>query len=100
MHSCAGLSEKILTINYNKYILPSHRDRMVRVQLRPSTPCLKNEGNESSCVSTSSLALPQVACVSNFFEQPVEPVVSQEEDESHTSLQENPSNGNHYGSTD
>lgn len=38
-------------------------------------------------------------CVSNFFAQPVEPVVSQEE-ESHTSLQENPSNGNHYGSTE
>ena len=44
----------------------------------------------------------QVFCVSNFFAQPVEPVVSQEEEEeeaSHTSLQENPSNGNHYGST-
>lgn len=40
-----------------------------------------------------------VFCVSNFFEQPVDPVVSQEEDSSHTSLQENPSNGNHYGST-
>lgn len=38
--------------------------------------------------------------MSNFFEQPVEPVVSQEEEASHTSLQENPANGNHYGSTD
>lgn len=44
----------------------------------------------------------QVFCVTNFFAQPVEPVVSQEEEEeaSHTSLQDNPSNGNHYGSTD
>lgn len=42
----------------------------------------------------------QVFCVSNFFEQPVDPVVSQEEEASHTSLQENPPNGNHYGSTE
>ncbi|XP_072243780.1 phospholipid phosphatase 1-like [Leuresthes tenuis] len=48
-----------------------------------------------------SVAVFTVFCVSNFFAQPVEPVVSQEEEEeaSHTSLQENPSNGNHYGST-
>ncbi|XP_056274836.1 phospholipid phosphatase 1-like [Pseudoliparis swirei] len=41
-----------------------------------------------------------VFCVSNFFEQPVDPVVSQEEEASHTSFQENPPNGNHYGSTE
>lgn len=41
----------------------------------------------------------QVFCVANFFEQPVDPVVSQEE-ASPTSLQENPSSLNHYGSTD
>ncbi|XP_070759782.1 phospholipid phosphatase 1-like [Enoplosus armatus] len=46
------------------------------------------------------VAILTVFCVSNFFEQPVDPVVSQEEEASHTSLQENPSNGNHYGSTD
>uniref|UniRef100_A0A8C5H7E6 Phospholipid phosphatase 1 n=1 Tax=Gouania willdenowi TaxID=441366 RepID=A0A8C5H7E6_GOUWI len=45
-------------------------------------------------------AIVAVFSVSNFFEQPVEPVVSQEEGASHTSLQDNPSNGNHYGSTD
>ncbi|XP_071394581.1 phospholipid phosphatase 1-like isoform X2 [Centroberyx affinis] len=38
--------------------------------------------------------------VSDFFKQPVDPVVTQEEEASHTSLQDNPSNGNHYGSTD
>ncbi|XP_061585377.1 phospholipid phosphatase 1-like [Cololabis saira] len=41
-----------------------------------------------------------VVCVSNYFSQPVDPVVSQAEEISHTSLQENPPNGNHYGSTD
>lgn len=44
IHKCThvlGSVIKILTINYNKYILPSHRDRMVRVQLRSSAPCLK-----------------------------------------------------------
>ncbi|MED6266415.1 Phospholipid phosphatase 1 [Characodon lateralis] len=41
-----------------------------------------------------------VFCVSNFFSQPVEPVVMQEEEAPHTSLQENPNNGNHYGSTE
>ncbi|KAI9536362.1 hypothetical protein NQZ68_034258 [Dissostichus eleginoides] len=40
-----------------------------------------------------------VVCVSNFFEQPVGPVVCQEEEATHTSLQEHPANGNHYGST-
>ncbi|XP_015232589.1 PREDICTED: lipid phosphate phosphohydrolase 1-like [Cyprinodon variegatus] len=47
-----------------------------------------------------SVAVFTVFCVSNFFSQPVEPVVSQEEEASHTSLQDNPSNGNHYGSTE
>ncbi|XP_030593192.1 phospholipid phosphatase 1-like isoform X1 [Archocentrus centrarchus] len=46
------------------------------------------------------VAVLTVFCVTNFFAQPAEPVVSQEEDTSHTSLQDNPSNGNHYGSTD
>lgn len=46
-----------------------------------------------------SVAVFTVFCVSNFFSQPVEPVVSQEEDVPHTSLQEN-LNSNHYGSTD
>lgn len=41
----------------------------------------------------------QVSCVSNSFQQPVEPVVSQEDQETHTNLQENPSNGISYGST-
>lgn len=41
----------------------------------------------------------QVVCVSNFFEQPMGPVVCQEEEATHTSLQEHPANGNHYGST-
>ncbi|XP_061527938.1 phospholipid phosphatase 1-like [Phyllopteryx taeniolatus] len=41
-----------------------------------------------------------VFCVSNFFQQPVEAGVSQEEGGQHTSLQENPPNSNHYGSTD
>ncbi|XP_054630352.1 phospholipid phosphatase 1-like [Dunckerocampus dactyliophorus] len=38
--------------------------------------------------------------VSNFFEQPVERGVCQEEGGQHTCLQENPPNSNHYGSTD
>lgn len=42
----------------------------------------------------------QVFCVSNCFTQPVDPVVSQEEEASPTSLQENPSHANHYGTTD
>ncbi|KAM8887388.1 phospholipid phosphatase 1-like [Spinachia spinachia] len=41
-----------------------------------------------------------VFCVSNFFEQPVDHVVSRRGEASHTSLQENPPNGNHYGSTE
>lgn len=41
-----------------------------------------------------------MVCVSNFFEQPVDAVVSQEEDASPTSLHESPSSLNHYGSTD
>ncbi|CAL9708005.1 unnamed protein product [Knipowitschia caucasica] len=42
-----------------------------------------------------------VFCVTNFFEQPIKPVVSQEEEEARqTSLQENPLRENHYGSTD
>lgn len=81
------LSHQKVTMNIH-----SRRERIVRAQLRLNAPWFKNY----SCF----LSLPQVACVSNFFEQPVEPVVSQEEDESHSSLQENPSNGNHYGSTD
>lgn len=48
----------------------------------------------------TSVAFLQVFCVSNFFEQPVYAVVSQEEEASPTSLQENPSSLNHYGSTD
>lgn len=42
----------------------------------------------------------QVFCVSNAFEQPADPVASQEEQETHTNLQENPSNGISYGSAD
>uniref|UniRef100_A0A667ZPD3 Phospholipid phosphatase 1 n=1 Tax=Myripristis murdjan TaxID=586833 RepID=A0A667ZPD3_9TELE len=46
------------------------------------------------------VAVLTVFCVSGFFKQPVAPEVTQEEEEaSHTSLQDNPSNGNHYGST-
>ncbi|XP_037536245.1 phospholipid phosphatase 1-like [Nematolebias whitei] len=40
-----------------------------------------------------------VFCVSNFFAQPVKPVVSQREEVEHN-LQETLSGGNHYGSTD
>ncbi|XP_010874406.2 phospholipid phosphatase 1-like [Esox lucius] len=40
-----------------------------------------------------------VFCVSDFFKKSVEPE-EMEEEISHTSLQDNPSNGNHYGSTD
>ncbi|KAF0034036.1 hypothetical protein F2P81_014102 [Scophthalmus maximus] len=46
------------------------------------------------------VAILTVVCVSNFFEQPVDAVVSQEEDASPTSLHESPSSLNHYGSTD
>ncbi|KAM4616266.1 phospholipid phosphatase 1-like [Polymixia lowei] len=49
------------------------------------------------------VAVLTVFFVSDFFKQPVEPVAIQEEEEeeaSHTSLQDNPSNGNHYGSTE
>ncbi|KAK2901941.1 phospholipid phosphatase 1-like [Channa argus] len=46
------------------------------------------------------VAILTVFCVSNFFAQPVDPMVSQQEDASPTSLQESPSNANHYGSTD
>lgn len=48
------------------------------------------------------VAILNVVCVTNFFEQPIDPVVSPEEEESatHTSLQDNPSRDNHYGSTD
>ncbi|KAM7415990.1 hypothetical protein PAMA_018185 [Pampus argenteus] len=46
------------------------------------------------------VAILTVSCVSNFFEQPADPVVSQEEEDSHSMTQENPSNVNHYGSTD
>lgn len=38
--------------------------------------------------------------VSDSFKQPVFPEVIDEDESSHTSLQESPSNGNHYGSTD
>ncbi|XP_019744968.1 phospholipid phosphatase 1-like isoform X2 [Hippocampus comes] len=41
-----------------------------------------------------------VFCVSNFFQQPLEVGVSQEDGGQHTSLHENPPNSNHYGSTD
>ncbi|XP_068616777.1 phospholipid phosphatase 1-like [Brachionichthys hirsutus] len=47
-----------------------------------------------------SVAILTVVCATSFFKQPVGRVVSQEEQASHTSLQESPSNGNHYGSTD
>lgn len=47
------------------------------------------------------LATLTVFFVSNFFKKPVQPVeVEEAEEPSHTSLQDNPSNGNHYGSTD
>lgn len=42
----------------------------------------------------------QVSCVSNSFQQPADPVVSQEEEETRASLQETPPNGINYGSTD
>ncbi|XP_017267595.1 phospholipid phosphatase 1 [Kryptolebias marmoratus] len=45
------------------------------------------------------VAVLTVFCVSNFFAQPVKPVVSQQEEVEHN-LQETPSSGNHYGSTD
>lgn len=61
---------------------------------------LKNTSTFIYLFTFFSLAFLQVFCVSNFFEQPVDPVVSQEEEASHTTLQESPSNGNHYGSTD
>lgn len=51
---------------------------------------------EADCICVSL----QVSCVSNSFEQPVDPVVSQDDQETHTSLQENPTNGITYGSTD
>ncbi|XP_035020834.2 phospholipid phosphatase 1 [Hippoglossus stenolepis] len=41
-----------------------------------------------------------VFCVSDFFEQPADAVVSQEEDSSPATLHESPSILNHYGSTD
>ncbi|XP_068166550.1 phospholipid phosphatase 1-like [Antennarius striatus] len=46
------------------------------------------------------VAILTVFCVTSFFKQPVGPVISQEEQTSHTNLPESPSNGNHYGSTD
>lgn len=48
------------------------------------------------------VAILNVVCVTNFFEQPIDPVVSPQEEEAatHTSLQDNPSRDNHYGSTD
>ncbi|KAJ0019695.1 hypothetical protein NQD34_007264, partial [Periophthalmus magnuspinnatus] len=46
------------------------------------------------------VAILNVVCVTNFFKQPFNPVVSQEEeDATQTNLQENPSRENHYGST-
>lgn len=44
----------------------------------------------------------QVFCVSDFFTQPVNPVVAQEEEEEaqQTNPQDHSSNGNHYGTTD
>ncbi|XP_029016697.1 phospholipid phosphatase 1-like [Betta splendens] len=48
----------------------------------------------------AAVAVFTVSCVSNWFTQPVDPVVSQQEEASPTSLQENPSNANHYGTTD
>lgn len=46
------------------------------------------------------VAILTVVCATSFFEQPVDPVVSQEEGASHSSLQDNPLHENHYGSTD
>ncbi|XP_046871917.1 phospholipid phosphatase 1-like isoform X1 [Hypomesus transpacificus] len=47
------------------------------------------------------VAVLTVVCVSDFFKQSVKVVVVEEvEEQSHTSLQDNPPNGNHYGSTD
>ncbi|XP_072289646.1 phospholipid phosphatase 1-like [Eucyclogobius newberryi] len=47
------------------------------------------------------VAILNVVCVTNFFEQPIDRAVSQEEEAaSHTSLQENPARENHYGSTE
>ncbi|KAG9355036.1 hypothetical protein JZ751_001749 [Albula glossodonta] len=44
------------------------------------------------------VAILTVLCVSDFFKKPVEPK-KEEEDIPHSSLQESPTNGNHYGST-
>lgn len=52
------------------------------------------------CSNFSHFVLLQVVCATSFFEQPVDPVVSQEEGASHSSLQDNPLHENHYGSTD
>ena len=41
----------------------------------------------------------QVVFVSDFFKKPVEHRRKEEEDMPHSSLQESPTNGNHYGST-
>ncbi|XP_014883792.1 lipid phosphate phosphohydrolase 1-like [Poecilia latipinna] len=41
-----------------------------------------------------------VFCVSNFFSLPVEPVVSQAEEDPHSNLQENSNNSNHYCNTE
>uniref|UniRef100_A0A674NJN9 Phospholipid phosphatase 1 n=1 Tax=Takifugu rubripes TaxID=31033 RepID=A0A674NJN9_TAKRU len=41
-----------------------------------------------------------VSCVSNSFEQPVDPVALQDKQETHANLQENPTNGITYGSMD
>ncbi|KAG7490916.1 hypothetical protein JOB18_044753 [Solea senegalensis] len=46
------------------------------------------------------VAIFTVFCVSNFFKQPVNVVVSQEEEASPSGFPENPSSLNHYGSTD
>lgn len=43
----------------------------------------------------------QVSCVANYFEQPLDAAVAQEEEASPTSLHENTTTSlNHYGSTD
>uniref|UniRef100_A0A3P9LPS9 Phospholipid phosphatase 1 n=1 Tax=Oryzias latipes TaxID=8090 RepID=A0A3P9LPS9_ORYLA len=50
-----------------------------------------------------SVAVFTVFCVSDFFTQPVNPVVAQEEEEEEaqqTNPQDHSSNGNHYGTTD
>lgn len=76
-------------------------DRKVRVWVirAPETLISPSKSSKRGLFPLCGVSL-QVSCVSNSFEQPVDPGALQDEQETHANLQENPTNGITYGSTD